>query len=140
MKKLFLLLLITPFILLMGCQTNSSHPSKNNIVKKFPPVLSDSVIILRSSIPTWKYEEMGKVSDFFFNGDINYIFKEMQKKAGSFGANGIVNFDITATVDTFTTFKTVRGAGGAIFIVPSTNSTTRFQATGMLIHKTEENK
>lgn len=135
MNKLLILLLVTPFVLLMGCQMNRANKSKEIIVKKIPPVLPEDVVVLRSSKPTWKYEEIDKISEIYFNEDISYIFKEMQKIAGGFGANGIINFDITSTVNSSMTIQS--GINGSSF----GNSTTVFyQATGMMIRKAEENK
>lgn len=135
MNKLLILLLVTPFILLMGCQTNRPQPYKDNIVRKFPPVLPEDVVVLRSSKPTWKYEEIDKISEIYFNEDITYIFKEMQKVAGGFGANGIINFDITSTVNSSVTIQS--GINGSSF---GSSTTVFYQATGIMIRKTEENK
>ena len=135
MNKLFILLLVTPFILLMGCQTNRPHKSKEIIIKKFPPVLPEDVVVLRSSKPTWQYEEIGIITDFYSNENINYIFKEMQKVAGGFGANGIINFDITTNINSYMTIQT--GINGSSF---GSGSSISYRATGMMIRKTGENK
>lgn len=138
--KRWILLIIILCNLLLGCQVAKSNFQKTEVTKKFPSVDPESVVIFRSSKPSWQYEEIGKIFEVS-NGDIVIIFKKLREKAGAVGANGIINFDISSSLSppSYKPTRIVNGiitTGSAIEPMP----TTSFHIIGILIHKTEETK